>query len=138
MLPLLLVIWGAGGLMLNVMIEPLLRRPSLFAPLSMAASFFVTAYAGQGMALGLRRLLGSKESSISSHDLLGLPGQAVYQISQEGGVAHVRDPYGNIHRILCTTNTETTIGANQAVTVIAYDASKKHYIVEPLRLEEGA
>jgi hypothetical protein len=44
--PLLMMVWGAVGLIANRLLEPLLQLPVLFAPLSMGVALVTMAFAG--------------------------------------------------------------------------------------------
>lgn len=135
MLPILLVTGGLSGLLLNGLLARFLASAYLFAPLSFVASIVTSAFTGQLVAKSLASVLKAKPTAISTGGLIGLTGKAVYTISSTGGVAHIKDPYGNIHRISCFAEIEQSIAANQTIRVIAFDAKRRSYLVEPAALE---
>lgn len=132
MLPLLLVTGGLSGLLLNAALSRFINLPWLFAALSLVLSFAVSAFVGQGLAKLLRRFFKAGSTAIRKRDLLGLSGKAVYAISDTSGVAHVKDPSGNIHRIVCRTkDAQNSIAAGESLLLLAYDPKTKAYLVEP-------
>ncbi|MCA9839603.1 MAG: DUF1449 family protein [Trueperaceae bacterium] len=134
MLPLLFMTGGLSGLVLNMLISKLFPVPVVFATVSLFGSFFLSAFIGQGLASVLRGLFKARVTAIDSAGLIGLEGQAVYAISNIQGVAHVKDPFGNIHRISCRS--ALPIEAGMPVQVKDYDSKTGAYLVE-LRLEKG-
>jgi len=135
MLPILLVTGGLSGLLLNGFLARFLASAFVFAPLSFVVSIVTSAFTGQLVAKSLASVLKAKPTAISTGGLIGLTGKAVYTISSTRGVAHIKDPYGNIHRISCFTELEQPIAANQAIQVIAFDTKRRSYLVEPAALE---
>ncbi len=138
MLPLLLMTGGLSGLIFNSVFASFIKPPMIFASLSLVASFGLSAFVGQGLAKLMRKLLKEKPSSIRSSDLIGLEGRAVYAITEASGVAHVKDPYGNIHRISCRALAgHREILAGEPLTIKDYDSSSGAYLVELIKLEKG-
>lgn len=133
MLPILLIVNGASGLLMNQLLEPWLKIPLLFSPFALGVSFFLTALLGQNLASLLRRMLKGKVTSIGSSGLVGATGKAVYAINQQSGVAHVKDPFGNIHRISC--HSDIPIASGTPLVVLRYHEGTKRYFVEPMKLE---
>lgn len=133
MLPILLIVNGASGLLINQLLEPWLKLPLLFFPFALGVSFFLTAFLGQSLANLLRRVLKGKASSIGSSGLVGATGKAVYAINEQSGVAHVKDPFGNIHRISC--HSDIPIASGTPLVVLRYHEGSKRYLVEPMELE---
>jgi hypothetical protein len=139
-LPLLMMIWGTAGLISNGIFGPLLKVPALYAPLSGVIALVVMALTGRTAGLTIRRILREEAPPIvDKYGLIGATGRAVYEITDEGGVAHVRDRYGNLHRIACRTAPgELNIPANTPILVARYDEHTHLYWVErnPLELPE--
>ena len=139
-LPLLMMVWGAVGLIANRLLEPLLQLPALFAPLSMGVALLTMAFAGRTAGLIIRRVLRDEAPPIvDKYGLVGSTGRAVYEITPEGGVAHVRDRYGNLHRIVCRAAPgEPNIPADTPILVARYDEQTHLYWVErnPLELPD--
>jgi hypothetical protein len=141
-LPLLMMVWGAVGLIANRLLEPLLQFPALFAPLSMGVALLTMAFAGRTAGLIIRRVLRDEAPPIvDKYGLVGSTGRAVYEITPEGGVAHVRDRYGNLHRIVCRAAPgEPNIPADTPILVARYDEQTHLYWVErnPLELPDDS
>jgi hypothetical protein len=141
-LPLLMMVWGAVGLIANRLLEPLLQLPALFAPLSMGVALLTMAFAGRTAGLIIRRVLRDEAPPIvDKYGLVGSTGRAVYEITPDGGVAHVRDRYGNLHRIVCRAAPgEPNIPADTPILVARYDEQTHLYWVErnPLELPDDS
>jgi hypothetical protein len=141
-LPLLMMVWGAVGLIANRLLEPLLQLPALFAPLSMGVALLTMAFAGRTAGLIIRRVLRDEAPLIvDKYGLVGSTGRAVYEITPDGGVAHVRDRYGNLHRIVCRAMPgEPNIPADTPILVARYDEQTHLYWVErnPLELPDDS
>lgn len=141
-LPLLMMIWGAVGLISNGVIGPLLKIPALYAPLSCVVALITMALVGRTAGMTIRRILREEATPVvDKHGLIGATGRAVYEITPEGGVAHVRDRYGNLHRIVCrTVPGEPAIPADTPILVARYDEHAQLYWVErnPLELPEDS
>lgn len=140
--PLLMMVWGAVGLIANRILEPLLQLPALFAPLSMGVALVTMALAGRTAGLIIRRVLRDEAPPIvDKYGLVGSTGRAVYEITPDGGVAHVRDRYGNLHRIVCRAAPgEPNIPADTPILVARYDEQTHLYWVErnPLELPDDS
>jgi membrane protein implicated in regulation of membrane protease activity len=132
-IPLLLVLWGGVGLIANQVLQPLLRLPALFFPLSAVASLAVMMLTGRTAARVARRLFYTRRpTAVRRGGLIGCEGYAVYTITEEGGVAQVRDPFGNRHRIVCRIPPgETPLPPDTPLIVSRYDEEERLYIVEP-------
>ncbi len=64
--PLLMMVWGAVGLIANRLLEPLLQLPALFAPLSMGVALVTMAFAGRTAGLIIRRVLRDEAPPMST------------------------------------------------------------------------
>ncbi|MCS7207958.1 MAG: YqiJ family protein [Fimbriimonadales bacterium] len=139
-LPLLMMIWGAVGLIGNGIFGPILKVPALYVPLSGLVALVSMALIGRTAGLTIRRILREEAPPIvDKYGLVGATGRAVYEITNEGGVAHVRDRYGNLHRIVCRAAPgEPTIPADTPILVARYDEHAHLYWVErnPLELPD--
>ena len=132
-IPMLMVLWGGVGLLANQALEPLLRFPALFLPLSVGLSLMVMMFTGRTAARMARRLLNNRRpTAVRRGGLIGCEGYAVYTITDEGGVAQVRDPFGNRHRIVCRTMPgEPPIPVDTPILVVRYSEEERLYLVEP-------
>jgi len=141
-IPLLMMIWGVVGLISNGILSRFVGAPALYAPLSGIVALVSMALIGRTAGLTIRRILREEAPPIvDKYGLIGATGRAVYEITDEGGVAHVRDRYGNLHRIVCRVAPgEPNIPADTPILVARYDAHAHLYWVErnPLELPDDS
>jgi len=131
MLPILFVSQGLAGILLNRVLSVFLPLAIIFAPISLALSILLAAIIGQSLVKTMRRLFISKTSSVTSKGLVGSLGKVVYAVSPTGGVVHVKDRYGNIHRLTCRTYPDSqTIKSGLEVLVLEYLPKQGIYYVE--------
>lgn len=126
MLPILFVIWGVVGLLLN----QILAMPQLFV-VTLVISVLTTAYAGQGLSKLMTRIFKDNTQAVSSQSLVGMTGNVVYGVTATGGVVHVRDKSGNIHRVVCRSLESETIDPNEEILVVDFDEKARVYYVMP-------
>ncbi len=133
LLPVLFIFWGAIGLTTNALLQPLLKVPALFVPISVVASLVGMALMGRTTGLLVRRfgLLGEGRTP-TRYDLIGCTGHAVFPIDSEQGVANIRARSGDIVRISCRTLPgQPPISSGTAILVVQYNQQTNEYIVEP-------
>jgi membrane protein implicated in regulation of membrane protease activity len=126
MLPILFVIWGVAGLLFN----QLLAMPQLFV-VTFLLSLLTTAYAGQGLSKLMRRIFKDTSQAVSSESLIGMIGNVVYAVTSTGGVVHVKDKSGNIHRVVCRSLEQEAIQPNEQILVVDFDGKERVYHVMP-------
>jgi membrane protein implicated in regulation of membrane protease activity len=126
MLPILFVTWGVVGLLFN----QLLAMPQLFI-VSLLIGLLTTAYAGQGLSKLMARVFKDTTQAVSSESLLGMMGSVVYAVTATGGVVHVKDKSGNIHRIVCRSLEGETIQPNEEILIVDFDEKARVYYVTP-------
>jgi membrane protein implicated in regulation of membrane protease activity len=124
MLPILFVIWGVVGLLFN----QLLAVPR-FLLVSILISLLATAYAGQGLSKLMKRIFKDTSQAVDSKSLVGTTGSVVYAVTPTGGVVHVRDKSGNIHRVVCRSLEGETIQPNEQILVVDFDDKARVYYV---------
>jgi membrane protein implicated in regulation of membrane protease activity len=126
MLPILFVTWGVVGLLFN----QLLVMPQLFI-VSLLIGLLTTAYAGQGLSKLMARVFKDTTQAVSSESLVGMMGSVVYAVTATGGVVHVKDKSGNIHRIVCRSLEGETMQPNEEVLIVDFDEKSRVYYVMP-------
>ncbi len=133
LLPMLMLVWGVVGLGVNTLLQPLLKLPVLFVPVSITASLFGMALCGRTTGILMRRLgLVNSEPALRRANLIGCSGRAVFEITETTGVANIRSPTGDILRVSCQTLPgQPSIPAGTPVLVIRYNEESGDYIVEP-------
>ena len=130
LVPLLLAAWGLSGLLGNQVMGRFLP-PAVYFPISALLGLVVAALSGRSIAGLVRRLALDRKSAVGEGGLRGCGGRAVFAITQTGGVANVRDRFGNIHRIVCQTlSGEADIPADAEILVVDFDREKKVYLVQ--------
>lgn len=128
MLPVLLIAWGITGLMLNALLQPILRLPVLYAPIALLGAIYGMGLAGRSLAKAFVRLTdANRVTSVKAGGLVGCVGSSVFEITVTGGAANIRDPFGNIHRI-SVRSSSGVIPANASVTVLEFH--KGLYVVQ--------
>lgn len=73
-----------------------------------------------------------------SNDLVGLFGTVIMTVDQRFGQVHVRDSYGNLHKVLCEATDGETIPKGRQVVLVSYDQEKRRYLVAEAQLEQTA
>ncbi len=122
MLPILLAAWGLCGFIFNLILEPTLRFPNLFAPVSLAGAFLGSSFVGRKFSENFVRLADqNRKTNIQSAELVGCAGSSAFEISADGGAANIKDPFGNIHRVSAISKGEV-INANLKIRVLEYRA----------------
>lgn len=133
MLPILFVVWGVSGLLLNRVLG-FGGTTWWMLPPALSLSLIITACVGQGVAYVMNRLFRSTSGAATGQQLVGQLGHAVYEITAEGGVVHVRDVHGSVHRLVCRIHPEqAVIPANTPVKVVAFSPEERTYHVEPYK-----
>ncbi len=133
LLPMLMLVWGVVGLSVNAILQPIVKAPALFVPVSMIASLFGMALFGRTTGILVRRLgLLNGEPTMRRTDLIGCSGRAVFEITETTGVANIRSRTGDILRVTCQTLPgQPPIPAGTPVLIVRYNEESGDYIVEP-------
>lgn len=132
LLPALLIVGGAVGLVLNSLLYPRLANAALLALTSSALSVLASGLVGQGLSRALAPLFGAGPLAYKG-GFVGQFGKSVYTVSERGGVVHVKDASGSIHRV-SARSLSGAIAPGRAVRLVAYDARSRSYLVE---VQEG-
>jgi membrane protein implicated in regulation of membrane protease activity len=119
MLPVLLCAFGLAGLTLDVLLEPVLRLPVLFAPVAALGGLFASSLVGRAFAKAFVKFadVNRKTSIRGSTDLVGCTGSTVFEVDANNGAANIKDAFGNIHRV--SVRSKTPLKANLPVRVIS-------------------
>ncbi|MFQ3610534.1 MAG: hypothetical protein SNJ72_03470 [Fimbriimonadales bacterium] len=133
LLPVLMIFWGAIGLTTNSLLQPLLKAPALFVPISVMVSLVGMALIGRTTGLLVRRFHLLGEAHVPSrYDLIGCVGHAVFPIDSQQGTANIHARSGDIVRVSCRTLPgQPPIPAGTPVLVAQYNERTNDYIVEP-------
>lgn len=130
--PTLMILWGASGLIANGLLSPLLRLPALYVPVSILLSIIMMAVGGRMAALTFRRAAGNNQPlAVKRGGLVGSTGYAAFEINSEGGVANVKDPFGNVHRVVCRTLPgNAPVEAGTGIIIVRFEPEAGLYYVE--------
>jgi hypothetical protein len=121
MLPVLLCSFGLAGLSFDVLLEPVLRLPVIYAPVAALGSLFVSSLVGRAFAKAFVRFadINRKTSIRGGLDLVGCTGSTVFEVDANNGAANIKDTFGNIHRV--SVRSSTALKANLPVRVVSAD-----------------
>jgi hypothetical protein len=136
-----LLIWSITGIIANRVIyglsESVLPTVIISVPLAMVFSLFGTA--------GLARLIGRSMPNSETYvrrksSLVGLAGEAVYDMTAGFGTVQVRDESGDLHELPCETqgdaSTKKIIHKGQRVVLYDYNEEKGVFYVTPFEPEK--
>ncbi|MCL6532125.1 MAG: YqiJ family protein [Armatimonadetes bacterium] len=132
LLPALMMAWGFAGLTVNHLLEPLLKIPLLYFPISTVAAVGAMILTGR-FASFLARKLGifDETPAPTRQDLIGCSGYAVFTITETEGVANIRSRTGDIHRIACRVQPgHPPIPAGTQLIVVGYNHDSGDFFVE--------
>ncbi len=132
MLPVILCSFGFVGWGFNLLLEPLLKLPALYAPIAALAGLFGSSLVGRGFAISFMRFIdrNRKTSIRGQKDLVGCTGSTVFEVDAQTGAANIKDSFGNIHRVVVRSK-NSSIAANIPVQVVAEESGI--YLVEVIQ-----
>jgi membrane protein implicated in regulation of membrane protease activity len=128
MLPVLLCAFGLAGLTFDVLLEPVLRLPALYAPVAALGGLFASSLVGRAFAKAFVKFadVNRKTSIRGATDLVGCEGTTVFEVDSNNGAANIKDAFGNIHRV--SVRSSLPLKANVPVRVVS--AENGIYLVE--------
>jgi hypothetical protein len=131
MLPVLLCSFGFVGLILDVLLEPILKLPVIYAPIAALGALFASSLIGRSFAKAFVKFadVNRKTSIRGGQDLVGCTGNTVFEVDSSQGAANIKDSFGNIHRVVVRSS--LSIQANALVKVISVESGL--YFVEELK-----
>lgn len=132
LIPVLLMAWGLAGLIANRSLEPWLRLPSLYFPISLVMALGAAMLTGRFATFLVRKMgIFDETPAPTRHDLIGCSGYAVFPINEREGVANVKSRTGDIHRITCKTpHGHPLIPAGTELIVVEYNNESGDFLVE--------
>jgi hypothetical protein len=121
MLPVLLCTFGLAGLTFDVLLEPVLRLPVIYAPIAALGGLFASSLVGRAFAKAFVKFadVNRKTSIRGATDLVGCEGTTVFEVDATNGAANIKDNFGNIHRV--SVRSKTHLKANLPVHVVSAD-----------------
>lgn len=124
--------FGVTGILLNTLLLPIWKIPTLIASVSTLGSFIAMFVITGGLARWLSKILPSVETyGVSNTGLEGRVGILVLGANTEFGVVHVLDEYHQLHRVQCKTF-KGTLSEGTEVIIIKYEEAEKIYYVEAM------
>jgi hypothetical protein len=131
MLPVLLCSFGFVGLVFDLLLEPMLKLPVIYAPIAALGALFASSIIGRGFAKSFVKFadVNRKTSIRSAKDMIGCTGTTVFEVDSSNGAANIKDAFGNIHRVVVRSG--SSIKANVAVRVVRQEEGL--YFVEELK-----
>lgn len=142
LLPALMMAWGFAGLTVNHLLEPLLKIPMLYFPISAATGLGAMILTGRFASLLAHKLgIFDETPAPTRQDLIGCSGYAVFTITETEGVANIRSRTGDIHRVVCRVPPgHPPIPAGTQLIVVGYNHDSGDFFVEshPFAIEAAS
>jgi hypothetical protein len=125
----LLLTWGAAGLITNLALRPRVDWDVARISLSVAAILSVLVTRSVVMLIG-RYMPLNETSARPLGQLVGRVGQAIYAIDERFGMAGVRDAQGDLHQVACRVGDGVPpIDKGSRVKLVAYSAGRRMFFV---------
>lgn len=131
LLMVLLLSWGMAGFIFNQAFREKFALPWQVAMVSLPAAFVLSLLVTRVVVRSIDRWLPLDETTARRrHDLLGLQGTAMYEITDRFGMVSLRDDRGELHQVPCrTADGQPAIAKNAPAVLIAYNARENLYSV---------
>lgn len=127
LLQLLVLFWGAFGLMLHQAVQATGPGTLLWsAPLTLGLSLVCTRLFASAFGKIFRPV---ETASIKRHQLVGRVGKVVYAVTGDEGTVNVRDQHGTLHRVRARTE-HGRLESGQEIIVLGYDPNSKLYQID--------
>jgi len=122
-------VFGGTGIIMNVVLEPVLRTPWIYAWISLCVAFVVMVIVTGGVARFINRYMPTTETyTVTKRGLIGQIGTLVLKAGPDEGLVMVRDKQGSIHQVACRTQTDE-IPKGSEVVLVDFDSEKNFYTV---------
>lgn len=134
LLMVLMLAWGATGFLVNQLARESVGSDWRVALLSLPAALAVGLFVTRGVVRAIDRWVPLDETSARRrHDLLGLAGVAVYDVTARFGMVGVRDDHGDLYQVPCrlAAGHADVIPKNATAVLVAYNARERLYHVVP-------
>ncbi|QOV88652.1 OB-fold-containig protein [Humisphaera borealis] len=138
LLMVLCLTWGVSGFLFNQSFRDYFERPWQVTFVSLPAAVLLSLLVTRLVVRSIDRWLPLDETTARRrHDLLGLRGVALYDISDKFGMVTLRDDRGELHQVPCrVADGHGPIAKNQPVVLVAYNARENLYrVVAPEAVE---
>jgi len=129
----LFMTWGVIGFVVNQLFRDQFTHPTPMAAISIPIAGIGAILVTRILASLVHRYLPMNETyATRRHELLGLSGEAIYNIDSAFGMVSVKDARGNLFQVGCRVAANAkTIAQGSQVKLVAYNADENLYHVEP-------
>src|SRR5207248_3935521 len=123
----LLISWGAIGLLINIALWPRTGTGPTVAAYSLPAAIIGSLLFTRIISTLVTRLLPTNQTFVHRrHDLLGCTGEALFPIDNQFGLVTVRDESGDLFQVPCRVQQdEAPIPKGHRVRLIAYNGKQQ-------------
>ena len=138
LLMVLCLTWGVTGFLFNQSFREHFALPWQVAFVSLPAAALMSLLVTRLVVRSIDRWLPLDETTARRrHDLLGLKGTALYDISDKFGMVTLRDDRGELHQVPCrVADGHDPISKNHDAVLVAYNARENLYkVVSPDAVE---
>jgi hypothetical protein len=128
-----MLIWGVAGFAFNALLRQWLGVTDFIGVISVPITLLATlAFTGAAAALFAKAVPVDDGPSHRRSDLVGRPGEAIYDIDADFGMADVRGDAGDLFQIPCrTASGSARIPKGARIVVFDYDREKGVFHVAP-------
>jgi hypothetical protein len=129
--------WGMIGFVTNYLLSPLMPRAELVLLASLPAAVAGSAAITRGVVIFIGRWLPTSETyALPIARLVGISGEAVYNIDNTFGLAAVRDRQGDLFQVPCRVYSHRhPINKGQRVLLVDYDRDQRFFYVTEYELD---
>jgi hypothetical protein len=131
------VLWGISGWITNQALEPVLRSPLFFFPISFAVALAATTFGTRWAARAMARLMPATETSVTRKaDLVDSLGRVRFKVTQSTGSVMVTGPQGHLQEVSCRVKEgREPIPSGASVILFEYDETRDLFYVAESNLK---
>jgi membrane protein implicated in regulation of membrane protease activity len=130
--------WGTIGLIVNGILRNLVPADWMVALGSLPAAGVGSVFVTKAIGGALRRWLPSNETYVERKaELIGMTGEAMFDINSSFGRVSVRNRHGDLFQVPCQTYDDAvSISKGDKVLLVEYEAAEGVYYVTRYELED--
>lgn len=131
------VLWGVSGWLANQALEPWLRSPLLFFPVSGVAALAAAVLGTRWVARFLGRWMPVTETSVThKSDLVDCQGRVRFRVTEKSGSVMVTGPQGHLQEVSCRVKPgRDPIPSGTSVILFEYDETRDLFYVAESNLQ---
>lgn len=131
------VLWGVSGWMANQALEPWLRSPLLFFPVSGAVALSAAVFGTRWAARTMARLMPATETSVTrKSELVDCQGRVRFRVTESSGSVMVTGPQGHLQEVSCRVKQgRDPISSGTDVILFEYDEARDLFYVAESNLQ---